>query len=62
VIPNIKNGRRKVKLCWFGAGNWFWLSTIAEFTFAGIKAQYPRAPPEKRKECNEYDLAGAQCF
>jgi hypothetical protein len=33
----------------------FWLSTIAQFSVAGKKAQQSCAPAE-RKECNKYDL------
>jgi hypothetical protein len=36
----------------FGSGNWFWLSTIAQFSVAGKKAQQ-RCAPAERKECNK---------
>ncbi len=34
----------KVNICPFGSGNWFWLSTIAQFSVAGKKAQQSCAP------------------
>jgi len=39
----------------------FWLSTIAQFSVAGKKAQQSCAPAE-RKECNKYDLTATQCL
>jgi hypothetical protein len=40
--------------------NWFWPSTIAQFSEAGKKSQQNRAPA--RKQSNKYDLTAVPCF
>jgi hypothetical protein len=32
---------RKVKICWFGSGKWFWLSKIAGYAVAGKRHTNP---------------------
>jgi len=63
VILHTKIGWRKVKMCRFGSGKWFWLSISGQFMVARKKRcnAVPHAEREKR-ECNKYDLTAAQCF
>jgi hypothetical protein len=54
TLLHITIARRKVKMCRFSSGNWFFLLQICSAK-AGKKAKHSCAPAA-REECNKYDL------
>jgi hypothetical protein len=51
---------KKVNICRFGSGKWFFSSKFAQFAEVGKNRSKSCAPA--REEYNKYDLTAAPCF
>jgi hypothetical protein len=51
---------RKVKMCRFGSGKWFFCCIVGQFAEAGNKPQQSCTPATE--EYDKYDLSADPCF